>query len=390
MPVYLDHAATTALSPNAVDAMTRARHLTGNPSSLHSAGRAARAMAEDAREQIAYCLGASAADVVLTAGATEADNLAVIGLYRARRAADARRRLLIVSPTEHHAVLDVVDYLVAHEAAEVHWLAIDAHGVVNVADLHQALAAADGSLPALVAVMSANNETGTRQPLHEIAQLCADFDVPWHCDAVQSAAWERLAFTALGCATMAVSAHKVGGPVGVGALLIRSAVVVSPISYGGGQERKVRSGTINTAAAVGFAAALADCVSHIDSGMPSRVRELRTGLTSRICELDPTAVINGGEDVLPSILNVTFPGCDADALLMLLDAQGIACSLGAACTAGVPEPSHVLLAMGATQEDASASLRFSFGADSTMSDVDAVIAALPSALAKAHAAVMAR
>ncbi|MEY5144956.1 MAG: hypothetical protein RL745_323, partial [Actinomycetota bacterium] len=375
---YLDHAATTALSASAQAAMSAAALTLGNPSSLHAAGRAARSLVEDARERIAGAFDAAPGDVVFTAGATEADNLAIIGLHRAQRAVDPRRRLVIASPTEHHAVLEAIDYLIAHEGAHVHWLAVDSDGVVDLDDLRAVLAAGDAEvLPALVAVMAANNETGTRQPLSAISRLCAEAAVPWHCDAVQAAAWVRVSFAQLGCATMAISAHKLGGPVGIGALFIAAGVDIAPINFGGGQERKLRSGTVNTAAVSGFAAAVDERVSWIDAGGADQVAHLRDALIAGIVEADPQAVVNGGGTVLPSIANITFPGCEADALLMLLDAAGVHCSLGAACTAGVPEPSHVLLAMGAGAAAARASLRFSLGMGSTAADVATVVAALP-------------
>ena len=390
VPAYLDHAATTGLSSSAQAAMAAEAKVVGNPSSLHAAGRAARSLVEAARERIAAAFGATPGDVVFTSGATEANNLAIIGIYRARSAADPRRRLVIASPTEHHAVLEAIDSLVAHESAQVHWLAVDSAGCIDLDDLASALDGTSDVLPALVAVMAANNETGTRQPLAAIARWCREVGVPWHCDAVQEAAWSRVSFSDLGCSTMAISAHKLGGPVGIGALFISAGVEVQPISFGGGQERKVRSGTLNAAASAGFAAAVNECLQWIDAGGPDQVEQLRRSLIDAVTELDPTAQVNGGEQVLPSIANITFPGCDADALLMLLDAAGVYCSLGAACAAGVPEPSHVLLAMGAGDDAARSSLRFSLGATSTAEDVSALVDALPAALTKARVAVMNR
>lgn len=384
MPAYLDHAATTPMSEVAIAAMTAELAVVGNPSSLHAAGRRARKVVEQSRELVAQALGAQPADVIFTGGGTEADNLAVLGLFRARRAANPDRIRVLASAVEHHAVLDPVQALAINEGAIVEWLPVDADGCLDVGALAALLADHADSI-AFVAIMTANNEIGTRQPMAEVVRVCAAYDIPVHSDAVQSVAWDAWDFAASGLATAAVSAHKVGGPHGVGALLVSRTTTIAPVLFGGGQERGVRSGTLDAPGIAAFAAALTDTVASLDS-RSQRVRALREELIAVVHEVDDTAVLNGSADCLPSIAHFSFPGCEGDALLMLLDAAGVECSTGSACTAGVPEPSHVLLAMGASPATARASLRFSLGATSTQADIAALADALPGVLARARRA----
>lgn len=384
VPAYLDHAATTPMSAAALAAMTAELAEVGNPSSLHAAGRRARKVVEQAREQIAYALGAQPVDVIFTSGGTEADNLAVLGLYRARRAADSARSHVIASAIEHHAVMDPVQALADREGATVHWLHVNRCGQVDLEHLAQLLQLHAERI-ALVAVMSANNEIGTRQPIAEVVAACKPYAIPVHCDAVQSVAWEPFNFRDSGLATAAITAHKVGGPHGIGALLLARGVAIEPVTFGGGQEAKLRSGTLDAPATAAFAVALTETVST-QTARGARVRSLREQLVAAVRESAPEAVLNGCDDCLPSVAHFSFPGCEGDALLMLLDAAGVQCSTGSACTAGIPEPSHVLLAMGRDRVTARGSLRFSLGATSTAADVDALRTALPAAVARARQA----
>ncbi len=321
--------------------------------------------------------------MIFTAGGTEADNLAVKGLWWSRTAQDPVRRRVLASRIEHHAVLDPVHWLGEHEGAEVVWLDVDAEGRVDVAQLRAELAADPGQT-ALVAVMWANNEVGTVQPIAQVAAACAEFGVPLHVDAVQAVG--SIPVDAALPDTMAISAHKLGGPLGVGALIARRGLELMPLTHGGGQERQVRSGTLDVPAIVGFAAA----VEHVLGDIATRsahTAALRDELLARVIGAAPDAIVNGalgGVDVrLPGNAHVSFPGCESDALLMLLDAAGVEVSMGSACSAGVPEPSHVLLAMGIDPVRARSSLRFSLGHTSTSADIDALLAALPGALARA-------
>ncbi|MGW0040479.1 cysteine desulfurase family protein [Rhodococcus sp. NPDC003348] len=388
-PVYLDHAATTPMLPESIAAMTDVLATVGNASSLHGSGRAARRRVEESRESIAADLGARPSEVVFTSGGTESDNLAVKGIYWARRDADPRRRRIVTSTVEHHAVLDAVEWLAAHEGAEVTWLPVDADCRVDPDDLRRELEIhADET--ALVTVMWANNEVGSIMPIAELAAVAAEFGVPMHSDAVQAVAQLPVDFAASGLSALSVAAHKFGGPHGSGALLLGRQVPCVPLAHGGGHERDLRAGTLDTAATVATAAALRKTVSDREFRAAELTR-LRDRLIDGVRALVPDAVLNGpaGADRLPGNAHFTFPGCEGDSLLMLLDAAGVECSTGSACTAGVASASHVLLAMGVDSRIARGSLRFSLGHTSTDADVDALLAALPQVVERARAAGLA-
>ena len=386
--VYLDHAATTPMHPAAVEAMTAALGAVGNASSLHTSGRAARRRVEESRELIADKLGARPSEVIFTAGGTESDNLAVKGIYWARREAEPRHRRIVTSEVEHHAVLDSVKWLVEHEGAEVTWLPTAADGSVSPAALREVLQTHDDI--ALVSVMWANNEVGTVLPVAELAAVAAEFGVPMHSDAVQAVGQLPVDFTASGLSAMSLAAHKFGGPPAMGALLLRRDVTCVPLSHGGGQERDIRSGTPDVAGAVGMATAARIAVDGLDAHS-LRLRALRDRLVEGVLTGIDDVRFNGARDPLrlPGNAHFTFRGCEGDSLLMLLDANGIECSTGSACTAGVPRPSHVLIAMGAHADAARGSLRLSLGHSSVDADVDAVLRVLPGAVDRARWAALA-
>jgi cysteine desulfurase len=385
--VYLDHAATTPMRPAAVEAMTAVLPTVGNASSLHTSGRAARRRIEESRELIAEKLGARPSEVIFTSGGTESDNLAVKGLYWARRDAEPRHRRIVTSEVEHHAVLDSVNWLVEHEGAEVTWLPTASDGSVSAAALRAVLQSHDDV--ALVSVMWANNEVGTVMPIAELAAVAAEFGVPMHSDAVQAVGQLPVDFTASGLSAMSMAAHKFGGPHAVGALLLRRDVSCVPLSHGGGQERDIRSGSPDVPGAVGMAAAIRIAVDGLEAGS-ARLRTLRDRLVDEVLAEIDDVVVNGAREArLPGNAHFTFRGCEGDALLMLLDANGIECSTGSACTAGVPQASHVLLAMGADAATARGSLRLSLGHTSVDADVDAVLQVLPAAVARARRAALA-
>ncbi|WP_030272447.1 cysteine desulfurase family protein [Streptomyces sp. NRRL B-24484] len=387
---YLDHAATTPMLPEAVAAMTAHLGVVGNASSLHAAGRRARRVVEESRESLAESLGARPSEIVLTAGGTESDNLAVKGLYWARRDADPARRRILCSPVEHHAVLDAVHWLSEHEGAQVDYLPVDAYGRVHPDALREAVLRNPADV-ALITVMWANNEVGTLQPVVELAAVAREFDIPMHADAVQALGQVPVSFADSGLTALTVTGHKIGGPYGIGALLLARNAAPVPLLHGGGQERDVRSGTLDVPAAAGFAAAAALAVER-RSDFATTVGALRDGLVAAVTAAVPDALLNGDPDPagrLPANAHFSFPGCEGDALLMLLDAQGVECSTGSACSAGVPQPSHVLLAMGADPLLARASLRFSLGHTSTRRDVDALTAAITPAVERARNAGLA-
>jgi cysteine desulfurase len=386
---YLDHAATTPMLPAAVEALAEQASRPGNASSLHGSGRAARAVVEESRERIAAVLGARPSEVVFTSGGTEADNLAIKGTYAARRAAEPARTRLVVSGIEHHAVQDPVDFLV-EQGAEVTWLEPDRCGHISVDDLRRALGEGSDDA-ALVSVMWANNEVGTVQPVAELAAVAHEHGVPFHTDAVQAVAHLPVRFDDSGADLMTVSGHKVGGPLGVGALLARRDARLVPLLHGGGQERQVRSGTLDVPGIRSLAVALEETVAVRDVEA-KRVMGLRDRLLEGAVGLGLGVTVSGcwspgdGTRRLPGNAHLLVPGCEGDSLLYLLDAAGVECSTGSACQAGVPQPSHVLLAMGHSEADARGALRLSLGHTSTEADVDAFLAALPGVVERARRA----
>lgn len=377
----------------------------GNPSSLHTAGRKARATLEDARERIAVLIGAHPTEVIFTSGATEACNLAIKGGVWAAIDDDPDRRRLITTQVEHHASIDPARWLAVGHQVPVTELPVDATGRLEV-DALAAELAQHGKHTALISVQWVNNEVGTVQPIEDVTALAAEEGVPVHADAAQALAYQAIDFRAIGLSTMALSAHKVGGPVGVGALVARREARLIPLTHGGGQERKVRSGTLDVAGAAAFAAALEEAVAVRDAET-ERLRRLADALIRGVGTSCPTAVLSGpepgtswptsrghgsggvdGRDAQtaarsPHIVHFSFPGANADSLLFGLDSRGIDASQGSACTAGVVQASHVLLAMGRSEADATSTLRFSLGWTSTEADVEAVLLALPEVVERA-------
>ncbi|MGE5289288.1 MAG: cysteine desulfurase family protein [Micromonosporaceae bacterium] len=384
---YLDHAATTPMVPEALASMTAELSRLGNPSSLHNAGRRARRVVEESREQIAAALGARPSEVIFTSGGTEADNHAVKGMFWARQAADPRRRRVLAGAAEHHAVLDSVRWLASRQGAEVTWLEVDDRGRVRPDVLRAAIEPDPGSI-ALVSVMWANNEVGTVQPIAELAEIAHEYGIWFHTDAVQAVGQQEVDFAACGADALTVTGHKIGGPVGAGALLLTRGIEPVPVLHGGGQERDVRSGTLDTPAIAAFATAV-ELAAERTPEHAKHLAGLRDDLIRQVRSAVPDAILNGdepGPGRLPGNAHFSFDGCEGDALLMLLDAKGIACSTGSACTAGVAEPSHVLLAMGAGEARARGSLRFSLGHTSSQRDVDAVGAVIAEVVERARRA----
>jgi cysteine desulfurase len=379
--IYLDHAATTPMVPEAVEAMTRELTRVGNASSLHASGRSARRVVEESREAIAAQVGAQPTELIFTGGGTESDNLAIKGAFWS--GIEVGRSRVVTSALEHHAVLDSVAWL-GRSAAEVSYVPVDPAGRIEVPALSDAV----DERTALVSVMWANNEVGTLQPVRQVAAVAAEHGAVSHSDAVQAVGHIEVDFAASGLDLLSFTAHKLGGPYGIGALLARRELRLAPILHGGGQEREVRSGTLDVAATAGFAAAL-EVAMRNGVREEQRTRELRRDLVSAVLAAVPWAVPYGPTvegDRLPGIANIGFPGCPADAILMLLDSAGIDCSTGAACSAGVSQPSHVLLALGHSEDDARSALRFSLGHSSTPGDVASLAAALPQAVHRAKAA----
>ena len=375
--IYLDHAATTPMVEDALIAMTAQLARLGNPSSLHTHGRATRKTLEDAREVIAIEVGCLPSEVIFTASGTEANNTALKGLYWQGR--DNGRHVVVISEIEHHAIIDPAHWLQEHEGAEIITIPVNSNGVIDL-DFLSHLIATRGNEIAVISVMHSNNETGVLQPIRRVVEIAGE--IPVHTDAVQSFKKTPLSFSQLGVYAMTLSAHKIGGPLGIGALILRRAVEIPALLHGGGQEREIRSGTLNAPAIVGFAAAAKS--KHYDV---AHVASLRDSFIAGITAAIPDATINGiSSDRLPGIINVTFPGTQSDTLLLLMDVQRVSCSTGSACSAGVHEASHVLLAMGHNEVSAQSSLRFSFGATSTYADCDFVVSVLPDVITRGRAA----
>src|SRR6202046_1668583 len=386
-PVYLDHAATTSMLPEAIEAMTEELAELGNPSSLHNAGRRARRVVEESRDQIAAAYGAHPSEVILQSGGPEADNLAVKGLFWARRAADPGRRRVLPAAIEHHAVLDSVSWLYGHEGAEVGRPALDDAGMITPEALREAIEA-DPDAVALVSIIGANTEVGTVQPVADLAAVAGEYRIPFHSDAVQAAGQLPVSLAGRGASALTVTAPKTGGPVGAGALMLARGTDLVPVLHGGGQERDVRSGTLDAPAIRAFAVAV-EIATGRRADENKRLAGLRDDLIAQVLAVVPDAILNGappGPGRLPGNAHFSFPGCEGDALLMLLDAKGIACSTGSACTAGVAEPSHVLLAMGADDSRARGSLRFSLGHHPPQQGLRALAAVIAEVVARARRA----
>lgn len=379
MTVYLDHAATSPLRPEVLAAYTAALGVVGNPSSIHGAGQAARAMLEDGREAVAASIGADPVEVVLTGGGTESVNLAVKGLFWARAAAGSGRRRILVPMAEHHATLDSVEWLAAHEGAVVDFIEVDATGRIRLDALEAALATG-GDEVALVTALWANNEVGTLQPVAEIVSLAARFGVPVHLDAIAAYGSVPIDVHEVGAAAVSLSAHKIGGPVGVGALYLARSATVEPLLHGGAQQR-ARSGTQDAAGAAAFGVAA--------SLLAPPSAELRDRLIRGVETIEGAVLRGEPVDRLPGNAHFTFAGCEGDSLLYLLDVAGFAVSTGSACQAGVPEPSHVLLAMGVPEDEARGALRFTLGPETTAAEIDALLDVLPGVVAQARAAGLA-
>lgn len=383
--VYFDNAATTPINGVALQAfIDQAREL-GNPSSLHGYGREVRKNVEEAREKIAGLVGCEASEVIFTGSGTEANNLAIKGIFWKRRSENQKRRVIIISAFEHHAILDPVNWLAEAEGAEVIEVPVTSDGFINMEFLKSAIENRGDEI-ALISVIHANNEVGTIQPIAEIVKLAENHQIPVHTDSIQSFGKIPFSFSELGLFAMTISAHKIGGPVGVGALILKRGVDVTPLLHGGGQERDIRSGTINAASIVAFASAAQTAIRNREKNA-LHVASLRDALKETIKADVPDAIFNANTgERLPGILSVRFPNTESDSLLLLFDSEGIACSTGSACSAGVQQPSHVLLAMGFSEKEARSSLRFSIGPENSRSDIDYFHTCIKKVIDRARAA----
>lgn len=382
MAIYLDHAATTPMRPELVDGYLAQLQVVGNPSSVHGSGQKARRAVEDARDRLAKALDCHRSEVLFTSGGTESNNLAIKGLYLQRNSEDAKRTIVITAGTEHHAGIDPVEWLESAEGAEAVWAPVDQHGVVDLAWLEVFIAENSDSI-ALISLMWVNNETGLITPITQVASIAAKHGIPVHSDAVAAFGHVPISFKNSGLATMAISGHKFGAPVGVGALIVARDAKLAIVSHGGGQERGIRSGTLSSplAYALGEAAALAE--AELEE-VASRLEAFKQQIVESVLDCAPNAIFTRGSNPgFSGIVHFTFPGCSGDSLLFLLDTAGVSVSTGSACRAGVAQASHVVMAMGRNENEARGALRISLGYTTTQSDVDAFIKAFPTAYAGA-------
>ncbi len=369
--VYLDHAATTPVDPAVAEAMARVyRDVHGNPSSIYAEGRAARALVDEAREHVAAAIGATGAEIVFTGGGTEADNLALRGVLKARR---GERDGVVTTAVEHHAVLDTAHDLAAHGQARLTVLPVDRDGRVEA----RAVAEAIDERTALVSVMHANNEIGTLQPIAAIGAVCRERGVPFHSDAVQSVGALEVDVRTLPVDLLSLNAHKFYGPKGVGALYVRRGTRIATVQTGGGQEKGRRTGTENVAGIVGLGVAMRIAVER-RAAESARQALLRDRVIEGVLARVPGATLTGHRtERLPNNASFCFSGADGPSLVMALDLAGFAVSSGSACTSGDTEPSHVLLALGLDEATAKGSLRVTVGRATMEADVDALLAVLP-------------
>ena len=384
--VYLDNAATTPISEVALQAFIEQSRQLGNPSSLHTYGRKVRKDVEEAREKLAGLIGCHSSEIIFTGSGTEANNLAIKGAYWHRNQGGKQRNVVVISAFEHHAVLDPARWLEDFEGAEVVEVPVTREGFVNLSELRNVVLERHDEI-ALISIMHSNNEVGTVQPMDDISKIAQEFEIPLHTDAVQSLGKVPLSFKELGLFAMTISAHKVGGPIGVGALILQKGIDITPILHGGGQERDIRSGTLNAAGIIAFVAATQSAMRDLESNAV-KISALRKKLVAAIQAEISDASLNGVLEgaTLPGIANISFPNTESDALLLLFDAEGIACSTGSACSAGVQEASHVLMAMGLSEKEARSSLRFSLGTGNTDSDIEYLQTCIKRVIDRARAA----
>ena len=384
--VYLDNAATTPISEVALQAFIEQSRQLGNPSSLHTYGRKVRKDVEEAREKLAGLIGCHSSEIIFTGSGTEANNLAIKGAYWHRNQGGKQRNVVVISAFEHHAVLDPARWLEDFEGAEVVEVPVTREGFINLSELRNVVLERHDEI-ALISIMHSNNEVGTVQPMDDISKIAQEFKIPLHTDAVQSLGKVPLSFKELGLFAMTISAHKVGGPIGVGALILQKGIDITPILHGGGQERDIRSGTVNAAGIIAFVAATQSAMRDLESNAV-KISGLRKKLVAAIQSEISDATLNGVLEgaTLPGIANISFPNTESDALLLLFDAEGIACSTGSACSAGVQEASHVLMAMGLSEKEARSSLRFSLGTGNSDSDIEYLQTCIKRVIDRARAA----
>lgn len=389
MPVYLDHAATSPIRPSVLELYVTTLSEVGNPASVHSFGQRSRQILEQAREEIAKAINCDRNEVIFTSGGTESDNLAIKGLYWTVNSKDTRKNVIVSAAAEHHAVLDAINWLVDSQNAELYLIPSDDQGVLDLTALARFLEQ-NASRVALISVMWANNEIGVIHPISEITKLASGYKIPVHSDAIAALGHIPVDFTSSGLAAMTITGHKLGGPVGSGALILRRDQKLTPVNHGGGQERNLRSGTPDASAAAALALTITEAVAE-QGALATKHAQMTERLITGV-KLIAQDVIVSAENAprLPNNAHFRFPGCLGDSLLFLLDSEGVSISTGSACTAGVSGPSHVVLSLGADNDEAMGTLRITLGHSTQDQDIDAFLKAFPKAYEGAKKAGLTR
>jgi cysteine desulfurase len=378
MPVYLDHAATSPIRASVLALYVATLSEIGNPASVHSFGQHSRQILEQAREEIAKAINCDRNEVIFTSGGTESDNLAIKGIYWDVNSKDPSKNVIISAAAEHHAVLDAINWLVDSQNAELYLIPSDDQGVLDIAALESYLEQ-NAARVALISVMWANNEIGVIHPISEITTLAKSYQIPVHSDAIAALGHIPVDFAESGLAAMTITGHKLGGPVGSGALILRRDQKLTPVNHGGGQERNLRSGTPDASSAAALALTITEAVSE-QGELAARHKIMTQRLITGVKQIADDVVVSSEKAPrLPNNVHFRFPGCLGDSLLFLLDSDGVSISTGSACTAGVSGPSHVVLSLGASNDEAMGTLRITLGHSTKDQDIEAFLKALPKA-----------
>lgn len=389
MPVYLDHAATSPIRASVLELYVSTLSEIGNPASVHSFGQRSRQILEQAREEIAKAINCDRNEVIFTSGGTESDNLAVKGLYWNENNKDSEKKVIVSAAAEHHAVLDAINWLVDSQNAELYLIPSDDQGVLDIAELEKFLDK-NSSRVALISVMWANNEIGVIHPIAKITQIARGYQIPVHSDAIAALGHIPVNFAESGLAAMTITGHKLGGPVGSGALILRRDQKITPVNHGGGQERNLRSGTPDASSAAALALTITEAV-YEQVELATKHREMTDRLIAGVKQIANDVIVSSeNAPRLPNNAHFRFPGCLGDSLLFLLDSDGVSISTGSACTAGVSGPSHVVLSLGASNDEAMGTLRITLGHSTQDQDIAAFLKAFPKAYEGAKKAGLTR
>lgn len=389
MPVYLDHAATSPIRASVLELYVATLSEIGNPASVHSFGQHSRQILEQAREEIAKAINCDRNEVIFTSGGTESDNLAIKGIYWDVNSKDPSKNVIVSAAAEHHAVLDAINWLVDSQNAELYLIPNDDQGVLDIAALERYLEQ-NAARVALISVMWANNEIGVIHPVSEITKIARSYQIPVHSDAIAALGHIPVDFAESGLAAMTITGHKLGGPVGSGALILRRDQKLTPVNHGGGQERNLRSGTPDAASAAALALTITEAITDQEN-LAQKHKIMSQRIIAGVKQIASDVIVSAeNAPRLPNNVHFRFPGCLGDSLLFLLDHDGVSISTGSACTAGVSGPSHVVLSLGASNDEAMGTLRITLGHSTKDQDIEAFLEAFPRAYQGAKKAGLTR